>query len=160
VAERQDFPTKVVAEQMRALRTARGISAAKLAEQMAAEGVSFDKTVVANLELGRRRFVTVQELLGLAATLNVAPVHLLVPPLPSPLWGYPGQSRSPDDPNDPNDEQTYYWVTPTTAVPVYRARQFVRGSHPLPGADPRPFYAAVPPQEFDTERQGRPNGQR
>lgn len=46
---------------------------------MRALGVPFDKTVVANLETGRRRFVTVQELLALAYVLDVAPVNLLVP---------------------------------------------------------------------------------
>lgn len=39
----------------------------------------FDKTVIANLETGRRRYVTVSELLALSRILGVAPIDLLVP---------------------------------------------------------------------------------
>ena len=91
------------------------------------------------LENGKRQNLTVVELLALATVLQVAPVHLLVPPLPSPEWGAGG--------NEPNDT-TAYQVTPGRTEPMYLVRRFIRGETPLPGMDERAFYSEIPPQEF------------
>lgn len=72
-------PSIVIAVQVRRLRDERGWSARELGERMAAEGATWDRSVVANLESGRRRSVSVEEWLTLARVLDVAPIHLLVP---------------------------------------------------------------------------------
>lgn len=117
-------------------------------------GVPWQRMVVVKLETGRRQGLSVSELLALAYVLNVAPVHLLVPPLPAPLAPLDGgrDARPEDDPNDPNDTATTYQVTPEVSVPVYRVRQFIRGYRPLPGMDARAFFSEVPAHEFAGER--------
>lgn len=144
-------PTRVIAMRVRELRDDRGWSAADLARAMRAAGVPWERGVVIKLEAGYRQSVSVVELLTLAAVLDVAVVHLLVPPYPSPLWGGEGNeatdvARSPDDPNEPNDDAPYQ-VTPGQQVPAWRVRQFVRGHRPLPGQDVWRFFGQVPPQE-------------
>lgn len=63
--------TQAAAANMRRHRQARSWSAARLAEEMTKVGVPFDKTVVANLEHGRRRFVTIDEAYALADLFGV-----------------------------------------------------------------------------------------
>ena len=75
-----DAVVRALAEQVRALRAGRGWSAQRLADEMTRKGIPWERTVVANLENGRRRFVTVTEWLVLAVVLQVAPIHLVVPP--------------------------------------------------------------------------------
>jgi hypothetical protein len=104
-----------------------------------AQGLAWDRTTVVKLENGKRQNVTVVELLALAVVLQVAPVHLLVPPLPSPEWGAGG--------NEPNDAGAYQ-VTPSRTEPMYLVRRFIRGETPLPTMDERAFYSEIPPQEF------------
>jgi transcriptional regulator with XRE-family HTH domain len=118
-------PTSVIAARVRALRKDRGWSAERLADAMREVGVPFDKTVVANLETGRRRFVTVQELLALAVVLGVAPTHLLVP----------------------LDDETPYALTPHRAGTAAQARAFVRGEDPL-DLDPTTYFTEVPKSEL------------
>jgi hypothetical protein len=104
--------------------------------------------------------------LALAAVLDVSPLHLIVPPWPSPL------TASRDEPND----EAPYQVTPTTTVPCYRVRQWIRGHRPLPDGDPRAYFSTVPRHEWgpadvqqlieqeerqraqDREREGRGDG--
>jgi transcriptional regulator with XRE-family HTH domain len=65
---------------VRELRDSRGWSAKKLADRLAELGLEhLDRDVLANFENGRRRAVSVEELLGLALALDVAPVHLVCP---------------------------------------------------------------------------------
>lgn len=102
---------------------------------MTQAGVPFDKTVVANLETGRRRFVTVSELLALAYVLDVAPVHLLVPI---------------------DDDATAYQAVPgAVAVPPEVARSWVRGFDVIGDMDIRRFASEVPPHEYGPDAQGR-----
>lgn len=143
--------TGTIARTVAKVRRKRGLTGAQLAERMTEVGVKWDRSIVANLENGRRRFVTVDELLALAYVLDVAPVHLLVPPLPSPTWDAESQGREPLPPereNSPNDWTTLYKVTKGVEVPLYRVREFIRGQTPLPGMDRRGFYSELPPQEF------------
>jgi transcriptional regulator with XRE-family HTH domain len=143
----------IAAARLREVRKRRGWQVADLAARCAALGAGhLTENTIENIESGRRsdgrrrRALTVDELLALAAALSVAPVHLLVPPYPSPLWGGDGDSRSPDDPNVPNDNEPYV-VTPDVDVPCWQARQFIRGHHPLPGMDAWDFYGEAPPHE-------------
>ncbi|MFG2052686.1 helix-turn-helix domain-containing protein [Micromonospora sp. NPDC048930] len=117
---------------MRELRTRYGLTAEQLAERMRAVGVPFDKTVVANLETGRRRFVTVQELLALAYVLSVAPVHLLVPPLDA-----------------AESDRAPYPITPEgpTSVPSF-VRAWIRGQTPIARVDARRYFSEVPEAEW------------
>ncbi|MFC8824945.1 helix-turn-helix transcriptional regulator [Streptomyces sp. NPDC057137] len=136
-------PTASVAHRVREVRKRRGMTAQDLADKLAEHGVPWERSTVAKLENGNRQNLTLTEWLALSVVLNVAPVHLLVPPYPSPQWDRPAGER-----NDPNDEAPFQ-VTPELATPLYRVRRFVRGSTPLPGGDRRGFYSEIPPQEFD-----------
>ena len=133
----QDGPTKVIAPRVREMRTKRGWSGADLARELRAVGVPWERAMVAKLETGRRKSVSVMELLALAYVLNVAPLHLLV---------------SPDSTDEP------YQVTPEVTEPSYRVRGWVRGLFmlrklPLVG-DQRLFFSEVPPDEFTAVQQG------
>jgi 8-oxo-dGTP diphosphatase len=139
-------PEEVVARRVRELRTDRGWSAQRLGEELTKAGLDWDRNIVANLETGRRRVISVSELLTLAYVLDVALVHLLVPTYPQPLWNNGHGSRTPDDPNEPNDSAPYQ-VTPNLVVSCHEVRQFVRAYEPLPGQDPWKFYEQVPPHE-------------
>lgn len=86
-------PGRVVAERIRALRTAHGWSAQRLADAVFALGVPWSRSVVANVESGRRPDVTVDELFAVAQALRVSPVALMLP-----------------------DEETAVAVTPTMHV--------------------------------------------
>lgn len=131
-------PTSVIAKRVREVRDRRGLTAEQLAERLVALGVNWQRSTVAKLENDKRENVTVTEWLALAAALNVAPVHLLIPP-------------------DAGEDDAYQ-VTPETQVAATTARDWIRGRHPLPGARRREFAAEAPDDEwvsFDvTTREG------
>lgn len=88
-------------------------------------GIPWDRYIVANLETGRRRTISIEELLALAYVLSVAPVHLLVPPTGSaPLRHVPTMVIDPD-----------------------QARRWIRGFGAL-DTDERIFFTEVPFQEI------------
>lgn len=133
VAIRQDFPTETIAKRVRELRRRHDLTAEQLADKMRDVGVPFDKTVIANLETGRRRFVTVQELFALAFVFGVAPVHLMVPTV------------------DP-DDRTPYPVVPNSPVigpEPYPAvvRAWIRGQLPIT-PDVKTYFSEVPASEW------------
>lgn len=130
-------PVETVASRVREIRTRRGLTAQQLGERMTAEGIRWDRFTVANLEKGKRQSVTVTELLALAAVLNVAPVHLMVPPK-----GPTGRLT---------DEEEPYHVTPEKTVAREAVRQWVRGFDPLPGADAAEFHAEGPSHEYGVQ---------
>lgn len=70
---------QVIAREVRRHRDARKISARQLAERCAEIGMDIPQPVLANLENGRRSFVSVAELLVLAAALDVPPILLVAP---------------------------------------------------------------------------------
>lgn len=77
---------------------------------------SLNRPTIANIEAGRRGFVTVDEVLTLAYVLGVSPASLLFPESGSVL------------------------VTPTTPIDDPESlRRWVRGSDPLPGMDPKSY---------------------
>lgn len=151
-----ETPSDVVARRVRQLRKARGLTVADLAALCRDAGSArLTEQAIYKLE-GQRskrspRPVSVDELMVLAYCLDVAPLHLLVPPYPSPLWGGTGEhasdvARSPDDPNEPNDTAPYA-ATPRVSVPCWHMRQFIRGWRPLPGQDLWNYFGEVPPDE-------------
>lgn len=105
-----------LAAQVRRLRDARGWSAQRLADELAAIGVPLDRSVIANLENGRRASVDVQELLALALAFGVTPAALLV---------------------DLDADQVD--VTPTTRATPLELLLWLQGRVPLKGHD-----AAIP----------------
>lgn len=110
------------------------MSAQQLAEKMSAVGIGWDRSIVANLENGRRATVSVEEFLALAYVLDVAPVYLLLPV---------------------DDETAHYAYTPNRTAEVWRVREWVRG-HPyaaapsigLGGVDRRGYLSEVPAVEL------------
>lgn len=90
-------------------------------------GVAWTRVVVTKLETGRRPDITVVELLALAFVLDVAPIHLLVPVA---------------------SDCVLYRVTPELSTPADQARKWIRGRLPMPGQDPRRYFAEVPDQEW------------
>jgi transcriptional regulator with XRE-family HTH domain len=118
---------------MRDLRDGRGWSAQRLAEEMTKVGIPWDRSIVANIENGRRASVSVEELLALAYVLSVAPVHLVIPPVDA------------DD-----SDRTPYRIVPSsewTSTPSV-ARAWIRGQTPLRGVDARRYFSEVPDSEW------------
>src|SRR5438876_11910658 len=72
------FRSDAVAENVRAMRGARGLSQGDLAERMKAEKFDWRQATVSEIERGARN-VTVDELLGLALILEATPADLLDP---------------------------------------------------------------------------------
>ncbi|MEU2251166.1 helix-turn-helix transcriptional regulator [Streptomyces sp. NPDC019224] len=133
-------PTATVAERVREAREQRRLTAQQLADRLAAQGIAWQRSTVAKLENGNRENVSLTEWLALAAALNVAPVHLLVP-------------------IDVADDAAYQ-VTPETTVPVVVAREWIRGSRQLPGERRREFTAQAPEGEWVSFDTTTPDGQR
>jgi transcriptional regulator with XRE-family HTH domain len=124
---------EVIAQRVKDLRKARGWTAARLGEELAARtDLQWDRNIVTNLENGRRRIVTISELLALAFVLDVAPVHLFVPL---------------------EDDQPYA-VTQDLVLPASLVRRWVRGwphSMGLPGMDQRRYLGQIPASEDSVE---------
>lgn len=119
-------PADSIRQRIRALRKGRGWSARALAEQCARAGAfQIDRGMIANIEGGRRKGITVDELFVLALVLDVAPVHLLVPVDDAPCR-----------------------LAPTTTISSSGARAWVRGFAAAPGQDKQQFLAAMPDDEI------------
>jgi transcriptional regulator with XRE-family HTH domain len=129
----------VVAARVRQVRKRRDLTTDQLAARCAELGEP-ELTTQALYKLEARRPgklrprpVTVDELLTLAAALNVAPVHLLVPI---------------------DDFGESYRVTGEVSERAGYIREWIRGKLPLPGADPREFFSQVPRTEYDWQFEG------
>ncbi|MGV0906256.1 helix-turn-helix domain-containing protein [Mycobacterium novum] len=72
-----------IAQTVRTLRGKR--SAQWLADRTEALGYTVTRSVISDLELGRRRYVSTAEIIVLAAALTVSPAYLLYPDLPDGL---------------------------------------------------------------------------
>lgn len=68
-----------VAHEVRRHRQAQGLSAQQLADRCAEIGMPIQRSVLANLESGRRTTVTIAEVLVLAAALEIPPALLVFP---------------------------------------------------------------------------------
>lgn len=72
--------TQIIVDAVRRLRTAKGWSAAQLAEEMTKAGVPWNADVIVNLEHGRRKSLRVHELLALLFVLDAPqPLEVIVP---------------------------------------------------------------------------------
>lgn len=69
----------LIAQSVKHYRTKRGMSAEKLAQATADAGYEIPRSVIANLESGRRETISVTEWLVLGRALNVPPLLLLFP---------------------------------------------------------------------------------
>lgn len=67
------------AEEIRRLRKQQGLSAQKVADRTGELGQTVSRTTVADIENGRRKYISVAELLLLAAALNTTPAALVYP---------------------------------------------------------------------------------
>ena len=122
-------PSAVVADRIREVRGYRGWSASELAERCSDLGMpELNRSVIANIENGRRHDVSVTELLVFARALDVAPVHLLVP-------------------IDASDHDRYA-LTPNSALQFERAREWIRGHWADNSVDKRVYFSQVPEREF------------
>src|SRR3982751_2985765 len=72
-------PTEWFAMQVRRYRNDRRWTQPELARRCKAAGLEWDRSVVANVESGRRKSVTVEEVFVLAHVLAVPPAMLLLP---------------------------------------------------------------------------------
>ena len=98
-------PSAVVATRVREHREALGLTQAGLATRLAEEfRWSVDRTVIARIE-SRKRAVTVDDLLVLAAALDTSPSLLLTP----------------------QDESDLMWPTPRRAMTANRTRAWIAG---------------------------------
>lgn len=78
----QDWPrwvTMLVATQIKSVRGWRNMSAQQLADRCAQLGMPIARSVLANLESGRRTSITLPEILILARALGVSPLTLCIP---------------------------------------------------------------------------------
>lgn len=71
--------TERIASEIRRLRTNQKISAQALADRVTELGLAMSRSTLADIENGRRKFITVAELLAIACALNAAPVMLVFP---------------------------------------------------------------------------------
>lgn len=130
-------PVGAIGERTKKLRRRKDWTAAELGKRMTELGVPWDRSIIANLENGRRKSVTVAELLALSIALDVAPVHLLIPP-----------------------DAGRYRPAPAVEYDAEAVRAWVRGATPLPGTDERVFRSEVPLAELPvTASEGRLTGE-
>jgi len=69
----------VASANIRRFRVGANLNQVELGERVAALGVPMNRSVVANIESGRRTSLSIEELAAFAIVLNVAPVNLLLP---------------------------------------------------------------------------------
>jgi transcriptional regulator with XRE-family HTH domain len=105
-------PTDIARARIQRLRKRKGWTQRELAERLEAEGfeLGIDRDVVANFESGRRRSLSVDELVAFAAVLDVSPVDLIV--------------------RDAAGMRVGKWT-----IGAVLAGQWVRGDRPLPSQD-------------------------
>lgn len=134
-SEKPKRPGEVLAHRVREIRARRGWTQQQVADRLAAVGYPSHRLTVAKIEKGGTRAdnAPLSEILALAAALDVAPVHLIVP----------------------LEDETAVAVTPGLVVPAAVARAWVRGKHPL-AVQPNPndlraFASERPAQEIQEE---------
>ncbi|WP_108986970.1 helix-turn-helix domain-containing protein [Streptomyces coelicoflavus] len=123
-------PIDTIRARTKQLRGHRGWTAAELGARLKPYGLRWDRSIVANFEAGRRRTVSVNELLALALVFDVAPVNLLVPVNDAP-----------------------YQVAANRVEDADTVRAWVRGQKPLPGVDERTFFGEVSIADMRVSRQ-------
>lgn len=105
--------TRTIAAQVKRTRTERKLSAQQLSDACAKLGLEMPRSVLADLENGRRAHVSVAELLVLARALDVPPLLLVFPV--------------------GTDEETE--ILPGADRAPFRGAQWFTGERPFPGPD-------------------------
>jgi transcriptional regulator with XRE-family HTH domain len=80
--EQEDWVTRIgksIASEIRRHRLARGMSAQQLSDACGELGASIPRTVISNIENGRRTNISVAETMALAQALEVPPIVLIIP---------------------------------------------------------------------------------
>ena len=120
---------EVFARRMREVRERRGWSQQRLSDRLRELGHPLHRVTLAKIEQGgtRARKVPLEDVLAIAAALDVAPLHLFVPFEPS-----------------------VRLVVGDVAVAPQHARLWVRGRSPLgiERQDMRIFFSELPPEEI------------
>lgn len=126
-AKQREPMTAEIAERVRELRNAQGLSARALADRCAELGMpGLNRRVLSNLENGKRTYVTVAELFVLAAALHTTPTNLALPA----------------------DSTRFVRVLPITDTEAQSVRDWIYGRRPLgANADIAAFLASTPPDE-------------
>lgn len=122
-------PGQVFARRVREARKGRGWTQAELAERVRERtGYPISRVTITKIERGEGRAenTPLQEILVLAAALDVAPVHLLAP----------------------LENEAAVKLGDKLTVPATYARAWVRGLIPLPGGDLRWFMLQMPDAEL------------
>lgn len=114
-------PAELVGRRVREIRNASGTSQRELADRLAELRHPIHRTQLARLERGES-LGAVDHLVALAVALGVSPAQLLAPA----------------------DDETEVELVRDKLISADLARRWVAGGALLPGADPRPFFAALP----------------
>ncbi|MFC6017584.1 helix-turn-helix domain-containing protein [Plantactinospora solaniradicis] len=120
-------PHRAIAERVKTLRQGRGWSARELADEMVKVGIPWDRSIVANLETGRRASVSVEEFLALAYVLDVAPVNVLVPT---------------------ESDVTEFEPVQGQVVDPMTAREWIRGRQPIGDQNMDTYFSKIAGSDF------------
>jgi transcriptional regulator with XRE-family HTH domain len=147
---------EILADRIRTVRKMRALTQAELAERLRDLGdESAEQAQISRIEKPNgtaAQNLSIHRLLLIASALNVAPVHLLAPDdIP--------QSTDPDtgevryfEPGDPGPsaaaKQRRIYLHRRTKLNGVELRAWIKGERPLPGADPREYFSAIPWGEF------------
>jgi len=122
----QDPVARTIARRLPVLRERHGWSAQQLAEKCAAAGSpELNRAIIANIESGRRRSVSIDEVLVLAKVLDVTPPYLMEP--------------------DPDSEGLRVG---DATIGHELAHKWLTGHSLLPGQDPLIELAQAPPDDL------------
>jgi transcriptional regulator with XRE-family HTH domain len=124
---------QVFAARLREARNARGWTQQELANAMEALGAPMDRTTIAKLEKGQRQ-ARVEELVALAAALDVSPLYLILP----------------------LRIDTTVRLTPKLTVEAIEALKWARGEGPLDPANERTYRFQAPTAPWVTWTPGEP----
>jgi transcriptional regulator with XRE-family HTH domain len=130
-----DNVAKTVGKQVRRYRDLAGMSAQKMADALAELGMPIERSVLAGLENGRRKTVSVAEVIAFGKVLGIAPLALIYPvdeddpieilpgqlstPLAASKW-FVGDTPFPDEAEGLTEAQLWAWGGDATALSLVR----------------------------------------
>ena len=118
--------THAIAGQIKRHRTGQKLSTQQLSDACSKIGMDIPRTLITDLEIGRRAHISVAELLVIARALDVPPLLLIFPV---------GTSTGTE-------------VLPGQDRPAFRAAQWFSGEGSFPGADDAGTVIAASPQNY------------
>jgi transcriptional regulator with XRE-family HTH domain len=119
-----DWPgrlTRSIAAEVQRRRKARGWSAQRLSDECAKAGMEVARSLITDLELGRRAHISIAEWLVLARALDVAPLLLVFPV----------------------GTEAEVEVLPGEVRPTFGGAQWAAGEAPFPGPDDADYLAEI-----------------